>query len=645
MGDRLPDWLVQGLTTEVLGAILVAVVTVIVWPRIRHRVPTSRVDRWLKRPPTEPDTAPWLEAVRAVMRQSWVAAGSPLAAVEKLREDLRLTADDSWMHERYRTAKNLANGETIDLADCDGAGGLWEVLDGSYLVVGEAGTGKSVLLWQTLKYLLDHTNHTPLHIEVFRWAEFDHTPQGPLPRFDDFVTWRLQDPAFATPEPIAQQLASDVVLLLDGLDELADLDNHKARRFLDSLAAAGNRINDRVVLTARPAQLTELIADRGSGTSVMDYSLVIEPYPLDLVVDLLERQEPPLRHVIDECERLPALGQLLGRPLWLALINELYAHQWSTSPFATLTNPTPTDLEQITYRAYLKQTATSKPEQWRAHVGFLASKMTTGAQTLTLQQIQGPWLPAHLQPRQRLVFGLVVGLVSGLGVGLVGGLVYGLGVGLVGGLVVGLVFGLIGGLGGEQYVVPRSRQRFDLRNFEAHASLGFGLVGGLGVGLGGGLVYGLGVGLVGGLAFGLLECFEPMPALRPTTTPSAAIRADTTNKLTEGLFFGLFFGLVAGLVGGLVYGLVGGLVYGLVDTVLARHLAARWFAFRAGLLPLRFGTFLDEMVKDGLMYRVGPGYRFRHRTLSQWIANEWHNDPVIDLTNQRATLRPRQTRH
>ena len=103
--------------------------------------------------------------------------------------------------------------------------------------------------------------------------------------------------------------------------------------------------------------------------------------------------------------------------------------------------------------------------------------MTTGTQTLTLEQIQAPWLPTHLHKKHRLTTGLIVGLIDGLV--------------------------------REQNVVPRSRQRLDLTNFNARPSL---------VG-----------GLIGGLAAGLLRCFEPMPALRPTTTPSAAIRADTTG--------------------------------------------------------------------------------------------------------------------
>lgn len=42
-------------------------------------------------------------------------------------------------------------------------------------------------------------------------------------------------------------------------------------------------------------------------------------------------------------------------------------------------------------------------------------------------------------------------------------------------------------------------------------------------------------------------------------------------------------------------------------------------------------AFLDGLVDAKIMYRVGDGYRFRHRTLSKWIADDWEKTQVLEL--------------
>ena len=760
--------------------------------------------RWRKPSVTdEIDLDPWRVGVRNVMSQTWVGHGTPLDAIDDLRRDLHLTANDKWLHDRYRHATDLRNGDDLNLAETDGAGGLWELLDGSYVVVGDPGSGKSVLLWQTLDYLIDTytpSEVTPLLIEAFQWDAFDTDPHGDLPRFEDFIAWRIQDPALGTPPELAKQLAGDIVLLLDGFDELADANTDKATRFIDSLDQAkdSQRISNRVVITTRPGQYQNLITKRGAGSCAVTYALEIEPYPIETIITTLEQLPQPATHLVEELNRLGVFRSLLQRPLWLALTLELYRQPWNTSPFAGLTDPTEQDCQQVLYRAWLNNTSKQHTDTWRRHVGFLATRMTTGVQTLTLEQIQGQWLPPQLRPTfQRLntiVYGLVLGLVFGPVFGLVAGLVVGL-AGLVIGLACGLVFGLVAGsvggtdfgLGGVLMVEPVARQRFDPRRFRNdHALVGlvFGLVFGLAVGLACGLVVGLACGLACGLFNGDGN-FVALPANGPPETTWSVLLADARVQITrglldglldglvsgmgfglvgalvgalggalgggmgfglvgalgfglvgglgfgrgglvaglvvgmvfglgfglvfgmgfglvgalgvglgsalgfglvvgmvfglvfglfdglfdglgvglvEGLRFGLFFGLVGALVyelvGGLVVGLVGalvfglgfGLVFGLVDGLSAglssglavlHHLIARLTIKRAGLLPFGLVGFLNGLVDDGLMYRVGAGYRFRHRTLSRWLADEWYTENIVDLTDADTSRQPR----
>ena len=53
------------------------------------------------------------------------------------------------------------------------------------------------------------------------------------------------------------------------------------------------------------------------------------------------------------------------------------------------------------------------------------------------------------------------------------------------------------------------------------------------------------------------------------------------------------------------------------------HVTTRLIAARRGWLPLRLATLLDRATRDGILYPVGPGWRFRHRTLAEQLAADY----------------------
>ncbi len=59
----------------------------------------------------------------------------------------------------------------------------------------------------------------------------------------------------------------------------------------------------------------------------------------------------------------------------------------------------------------------------------------------------------------------------------------------------------------------------------------------------------------------------------------------------------------------------------------AEHFAARVFLAARRWLPLRLVTLLDQAARDGIMYPVGPGWRFRHRTLARQFAVQFRDPP------------------
>ena len=171
------------------------------------------------------------------------------------------------------------------------------------------------------------------------------------------------------------------------------------------------------------------------------------------------------------------------------------------------------------------------------------------------------------------------------------------------------------------------------------------LVGGLLGWLGGGLLFVLFIGLLGGLLYGLSS--RQLPERR-TLSPNEGIRRSVKNGLVGGLSVLLFFGLPVGLSGGLsgrlVGGLLGGLFFGLFGlggvlfvglqlglggvlfvglAAAVQHYILRFWLWQAKCTPApwRYVAFLDDVVEQLLLRKVGGGFIFRHRLLQDYFAS------------------------
>ena len=82
--------------------------------------------------------------------------------------------------------------------------------------------------------------------------------------------------------------------------------------------------------------------------------------------------------------------------------------------------------------------------------------------------------------------------------------------------------------------------------------------------------------------------------------------------------FGLGDGLSAGLVCGLFVGLIVGLNRGGAAAI--KHYALRFVLWHNGDIPISFVKFLDYCAQIILLKKVGGGYIFIHRMLSEYFA-------------------------
>jgi hypothetical protein len=197
---------------------------------------------------------------------------------------------------------------------------------------------------------------------------------------------------------------------------------------------------------------------------------------------------------------------------------------------------------------------------------------------------------------------LMVELALGLVYGLAGGLVFGLVfrptllnsfrfmdrliVGLVGGVVIGLVGGLMVGIAkGLSQPAAKATNPIDPITFWRRDRR-FWLVGGLMV------------GIVSGLAHGLM------------------------GRIMFKIVSGLALGLAGGLAGGVVVGLVGGIV-GSATWSTALVFAQLRFA---GECPFRVLKFLEDARERRVLRVIGPIYQFRHRRLQERLAQSFEKE-------------------
>jgi hypothetical protein len=119
--------------------------------------------------------------------------------------------------------------------------------------------------------------------------------------------------------------------------------------------------------------------------------------------------------------------------------------------------------------------------------------------------------------------------------------------------------------------------------------------------------------------------------------PSGAASVGPRDPLRNDLYFGCALGVSSGTVYGLAFGLIGdpfggftgtltsGVAFGIVAGPMlfakawTRYAVALVLAARSGLLPLRFGHFLDWAYRAGIMRVSGNAYQFRHSELRDWL--------------------------
>jgi NACHT domain len=543
------------------------------------------------------------------------------------------------------------------------------------VILGEPGSGKSVLLIRLLQDLIERraaSDPVPVLFTLASW--------NPEQRLNAWMADQLRRsyPGLRSPAPaaptgvglrdLAQALldARLVLPLLDGFDELPAAVHTAA---LDALNRALPTRHP-LILASRATEFRNALVPpvRLNGAAAI-HLLPISP---DTAAAYLRRDaggaHTPLAArwdaVVTCLGTASPAGDALSTPLGLFLARTIYnPHTQDASAAAaahpdklcdTTAFPDRATIDTHLFNAYIPAVYATlcppHPSRWtddQAHrtlallAQFLESRRA-GSPDLAWWELTQV-LPARIHRALLLSFGLLSGLSLGFAVGLGAGLVSGLRGGLVCGLPFGFVFALTAGrkAGANSRNeaasgTPNSRLRWKFSMFGLAVALAFGLLAGLAFSLVFGLTFGLAIGLTYSLVFAILVGLDVVKVdLTSNITPMALLSSDRRSfivfvlalEFTVGLAIWLAAGLVFRFSVGLAIGLADGFSFalscGLMQTAWPYFVLARGYLAMRREIPWYLMAFLQDAHEHrGVLRQVGPVYQFRHIDLQRHLAQQ-----------------------
>jgi hypothetical protein len=573
-----------------------------------------------------------------------------IAAVEKsLQEESKINAKiKTYLTQRYqnRLDQKLAGRQPINLHKIPSSEGtseetssyfvsinrddvqgtiqnIFEEAKGRVLITGVPGSGKTVLMLQLVLALL--TKKTPAIPVVLNLASWQSS-------YIKLEVWleKILPSELGINSAFAKKILKEIplILLLDGLDEVKEEDRKSC---LDAIGFYGADAQKQFVIASRKQEYVEVAKD-----APVYLQVEVEPLQLDQIEEELKRigyQQPEALPLLKAIKTDSVLQEVVKTPFYFNVLQLLFAQGMRSSDF-NLSSNRPEELQQKIIQQFIdkqlnKSTFTSKPVlKWLSFLAFrMAQRNLVNFELVNLQYdwfkrwnnlslVLGNFFEGLIKG---LVIGMILGLVNGLAIGLGNGLIAGLNglaAGLIGGLIIGLVTGLMFSTKYNYKWLPlievKDEVIWSLENYLLSVKKSLAL----------GLVIGLMTGLIGVFVF---KGFE------------SAVYGEVEDP-AEGLIYGLASGLVISLVLGLLdllfnkhspyiqiekpYQRFIGSTKAIYFSIL-QHWVLRHQLYRKGLLPLYLVDFLNEMTKRHILESNGATWRFRHRIIQDYLAEQW----------------------
>lgn len=576
----------------------------------------------------------WIEGL---LEPSLEKGGTPLNLALQTQPDMIANPWSSQVQELSRAPRPLPAGKRIDR--------IYDHAHGELLILGEAGAGKTLLLLDLARTLLERAEKDermpmPVVFTLSSWAE----KRQPL---RDWLIAELRE-RYKVPPKVGQAWieTGQVIPLLDGLDEVEKEDARIGcvKAINEYYQWQSERGSSPLVVCCRREEYTSL-----STRLMLQDAVHILPLTDEQINSYFEpfgEQVTVFKQALDEDAEL---HKLVRQPLWL----NFFALAYQEAQVSEISiEETPEKIRQTLFAKYIEHMLTRRKrltrwtqEQVMNWLAFLGTQMLRNGQTLfSVEDLQPDWLPEG-EYRYILALNILVsnplGWIFGLFVALFTGswlnLVYGPPIGLMlgfyvfgafariqpaealgwswekfrSGLAASLLLGTLVGLATDELWLPSIRT--------SHSILGLFV----------GVIVGLATVLFSGLERGVSR---KKLVERLSLSPNEGIWRSCKNGLIVGLLIALPVGLIAslfvrsviGLSFGLLAGLMGWLAGGLFDFV--KHFALRLSLLKSArrdhLLPWTLVPFLDEMANRLILHKVGGSYIFVHRLLRDYLASQ-----------------------
>src|SRR5581483_6031752 len=387
--------------------------------------------------------------------------------------------------------------------------------DEELLILGEPGSGKTMVLLYVARMLLDmaerdERRRLPVVFNLSSWAK----QRLPLEH------WMLEEIVlrYKMPRKAAQAILNThrIFPLLDGLDEVeAPARTACAQAILRFKEQSTEPLP--CVICCRTEEYQALTTRLPLQSAVM--LLPLSSDQIDIYLSSISGNLDALRETL---HRDQELFELARRPLLLSLFAQAYQNH---TPLDLSASIAPEEYPRILFRQYVQQMLNRRARIQRAtkeHVQkwltYFATQLYQRQSIFEVEELQPSWLPESAQiwyiRAMILVYGLTFSLFGGgifwLTYGIIfalldhtpGKVVYGSTFGLLLGLMGGLIGGLTFGLTFRQHRTIRPAEVTSWFWIAAGKGLGIGLLGGLGAGLLGGLLAEIIAGPEGALVLG-----------------------------------------------------------------------------------------------------------------------------------------------
>ncbi len=345
------------------------------------------------------------------VEQKWIKGLLQQSFYEKVQIDLELQEHPQMVSNPWQEIVQELAPSTGPLPSGMPIQEIYDHFSGELLILGRSGAGKTILLLELLRVLLerarnDETHSIPVVFYLSSWAQ----------RRQPLEQWLIEElrSKYKIPLELATRWIKDkkdqvILPLLDGLDEVVQ----------PARVACVNAINTyrshygltSLVVCCRQEEYGHVIAQTHQKLD-LSAAVLIQPLTLQQINTSLGKADPSLASLNAAIQHNPTLQELADTPLMVSVLAEVY----EDIPLQHIQLP---QIQQI-FELYVKKMLKRRgkiihytTEQFKHWLACLAKQMQRRGQSeFYLEQLQKDWLASD--KLYRLILGGGFGIIIGL---------------------------------------------------------------------------------------------------------------------------------------------------------------------------------------------------------------------------------------